>query len=211
MLGYERRRTNRKGRTLRCAAFDVYRRSVSLILRWRRRNGCARSVRLPLLLLLLKLQLALLHLLQHLLRRFHDGLIRRRWGLLLLLFRLGGRLIRGVIRIVVRGIRVRLWQPCSWISRVRHDSGLRLFRDRRIVWACIVLRTLCYEHDSRQHRIVRRRAQQYIVESRSVQEFSDDFARWTRPEMSDHTLCRGRNLNFCPSLFANGSQNVAQG
>jgi hypothetical protein len=79
-----------------------------------------------LLLLLLHLQLTLLHFLQHLLRRLHGGLIRR-GRRLLLLFRLGGRLIRGVIRIVVRGIRVGLWQPCSWISGVRSDSRLRLF------------------------------------------------------------------------------------
>jgi len=127
---------------------------LSLLLRWRRRrrNGRARNGRLLPRLLLLELQLPLLHFLQHLLWRLYGGLIGR--GRRLLLFRLGGRLVRRVIRIVVgrfRRIPARFWQWCPWIARVLHDPALRLFCDRGIIWACVVLWVFCHQHNSRQH------------------------------------------------------------
>ena len=69
------------------------------------------SRRLPRILLLLKLQLTLLHLLQQFLRRLYSRLwlLNRLRSLLLLLFHLcfGCRLVRCVVRIVVRRLRFR--------------------------------------------------------------------------------------------------------
>ena len=114
-----------------------------------------------LLLLLLQLQLPLLHLLQHLLRCLHTGLIRRGG----LLFRLSGRLIRcGIVCAIVgtRGIRVSctFWQGRSRVSRVLNASGLRLLRHGcaiGIAAPIVRLPCFCHQDHARQHVVIGRR------------------------------------------------------
>jgi hypothetical protein len=95
------------------------------------REGLTRPQRLTGLLLLLELQLPLLHLLQHLLRRFHPRLIRRGWRL----FRFRGRLVCGIIFRRFRFVRL------TWPARV---WTVRLLCDCRRIRGSIIGSSFCH-------------------------------------------------------------------
>lgn len=121
-------------------------------------------------LILLQLQLALLHFLEHLLWSLDSGCIRRR-SLLLLGFR-GGILIRVVVGIFlgcIRSVRcvlyLLLWR--------RSHVALRLTRLRRL-WLSrgggyIFGSALGDQHYAGQSARIFGRTQQYVIEARSIQ------------------------------------------
>ncbi len=121
--------------------------------------------------LLLQHQLPLLHLLQHFLRRLCRRLVRvsRR------LFGLSSCLVRGVIGVLLGRIRVIRIRPHLRLLLLPliglHNPQLLLFRQRwaigrrsHILWSCF-----CHQDHAGQQRIVRRRPQQHIVETRTIQ------------------------------------------
>ena len=150
-------------------------------------------------LLLLKLQLSLLHFLQHLLRCLHSGLIRRAagccsasaaaWSACLSVFS------RAVVGIVASGSAA----PCS---------GRRELPSCGTIPGCCCSATdvplgsaptlswsgFCHQHHARQHSIVRRRSKQHIVEPRSIQQVRHDFPRRSRSQMGHHPLRRRREF-----------------
>lgn len=144
---------------------------------------------------LLHLKLTLLHFLKHLLRSFYAGLIGSR--LLLLGF---GSLIGSFFDGFV-----------CWICFSGVGCGRRCGTFGGLSVGCRSIWRFGNKHDANQQACIFRRAQQNVVEMRSVKKLGDYVARGAGTETGGDALGGiGWNVNIGGGMFAHAAQNVTQ-